>query len=200
MTVNGTAGTAVAFGDLVSGDTNNVAGADTSSAAFADTMNRGLTVEGLAATDKFLTSNDIGFTTDMLIAMRPAAWYGWEVRNGKTVLGADVFVQPDAPVLDFFERGSGTEADPWVIQNLDQLKAFAASFAKTDYSGKYIVLGADIDLAGEAWTPIGHMANGTQAFRGSFDGQGHKISNMTIGSKAAPVSACLLYTSPSPRD
>ena len=189
VTVNGTAGTAVAFGDLVSGDTNNVAGADTSSAAFADTMNRGLTVEGLAATDKFLTSNDIGFTTDMLIAMRPAAWYGWEVRNGKTVLGADVFVQPDAPVLDFFERGSGTEAAPWVIQNLDQLKAFAASFAKTDYSGKYIVLGADIDLAGEAWTPIGHMANGTQAFRGSFDGQGHKISNMTIGSKAAPVSA-----------
>ena len=95
VTVNGTAGTAVAFGDLVSGDTNNVADADTSSAAFADTMNRGLTVEGLAATDKFLTSNDIGFTTDMLIAMRPAAWYGWEVRNGKTVLGADVFVQPD---------------------------------------------------------------------------------------------------------
>lgn len=189
VTVNGTAGAAAAFGDLVSGDTNNVAGADTSSAAFVDTMNHGLTAEGLAATDKFLTSGDIGFTTDMLIAMRPAAWYGWEVRNGKTVLGADAFVQPDAPVLDFFERGSGTETDPWVIQNLDQLKAFAASFAKTDYSGKYIVLGADIDLAGEAWTPIGHMANGTQAFRGSFDGQGHKISNMTIGSKAAPVSA-----------
>jgi len=79
--------------------------------------------------------------------------------------------------------------NPWVIQNPDQLKAFAASFAKTDYSGKYIVLGADIDLAGEAWTPIGHLANGTQAFRGSFDGQGHKISNMAIGSKTAPVSA-----------
>lgn len=189
VTVNGTAGAAAAFGDLVSGDTNNVAGVDTSSAAFVDTMNHGLTAEGLAATDKFLTSGDIGFTTDMLIAMRPAAWYGWEARNGKTVLGADAFVQPDAPVLDFFERGSGTETDPWVIQNLDQLKAFAASFAKTDYSGKYIVLGADIDLAGEAWTPIGHLANGTQAFRGSFDGQGHKISNMAIGSKTAPVSA-----------
>lgn len=189
VTVNGTAGAAAAFGDLVSGDTNNVAGADTSGTAFADTMNHGLTAEGLAATDRFLTSDDIGFTADMLIAMRPAAWYGWEVRNGKTVLGADVFVQPDAPVLDFFESGSGTETDPWVIRDLDQLKAFAASFAKTDYSGKYIVLDADIDLAGEAWTPIGHMANGTQAFRGSFDGQGHRISNMTIGSKDAPVSA-----------
>lgn len=189
VSVNGTSGSATAIGDLVRGDTNNVAGVDTSSAAFVDTMNHGLTAEGLAATDKFLTSDDIDFTTDMLIAMRPAAWYGWEARDGKTVLGADVFVQPDAPVLDFFESGSGTEADPWVIQNPDQLKAFAASFAKTDYSGKYIVLGADIDLAGEAWTPIGHLANGTQAFRGSFDGQGHKISNMTIGSKAAPVSA-----------
>ena len=189
VSVNGTSGSATAIGDLVSGDTNNVAGVDTSSAAFVDTMNHGLTAEGLAATDKFLTSDDIDFTTDMLIAMRPAAWYGWEARDGKTVLGADVFVQPDAPVLDFFESGSGTEADPWVIQNPDQLKAFAASFAKTDYSGKYIVLGADIDLAGEAWTPIGHLANGTQAFRGSFDGQGHKISNMAIGSKTAPVSA-----------
>ena len=105
VTVNGTAGAAAAFGDLVSGDTNNVAGADTSGTAFADTMNHGLTAEGLAATDRFLTSDDIGFTADMLIAMRPAAWYGWEVRNGKTVLGADVFVQPDAPVLDFFESG-----------------------------------------------------------------------------------------------
>lgn len=189
VSVNGTSGSATAIGDLVRGDTNNVAGVDTSSAAFVDTMNHGLTAEGLAATDKFLTSDDIDFTTDMLIAMRPAAWYGWEARDGKTVLGADVFVQPDAPVLDFFESGSGTEADPWVIQNPDQLKAFAASFAKTDYSGKYIVLGADIDLAGEAWTPIGHLANGTQAFRGSFDGQGHKISNMAIGSKTAPVSA-----------
>lgn len=189
VSVNGTSGSATAIGDLVSGDTNNVAGVDTSSAAFVDTMNHGLTAEGLAATDKFLTSDDIDFTTDMLIAMRPAAWYGWEACDGKTVLGADVFVQPDAPVLDFFESGSGTEADPWVIQNPDQLKAFAASFAKTDYSGKYIVLGADIDLAGEAWTPIGHLANGTQAFRGSFDGQGHKISNMAIGSKTAPVSA-----------
>lgn len=189
VSVNGTSGSATAIGDLVRGDTNNVAGVDTSSAAFVDTMNHGLTAEGLAATDKFLTSDDIDFTTDMLIAMRPAAWYGWEACDGKTVLGADVFVQPDAPVLDFFESGSGTETDPWVIQNLDQLKAFAASFAKTDYSGKYIVLGADIDLAGEAWTPIGHLANGTQAFRGSFDGQGHKISNMAIGSKTAPVSA-----------
>ncbi len=187
--VNGAVGSASAVGDLVSGDLNNVAGADTSAAAFADTMNRGLTAEGLAATDKFLTSDDIGFTANMLIAMRPTAWYGWEVKDGKTVLGADVYVQPDAPVLDFFERGSGTEADPWVIQDLDQLQAFAASFAKTDYAGKYIVLGADIDLAGEAWTPIGHVATGTQAFRGSFDGQGHKISNMTIGSKDAPVSA-----------
>lgn len=94
VSVNGTSGSATAIGDLVSGDTNNVAGVDTSSAAFVDTMNHGLTAEGLAATDKFLTSDDIDFTTDMLIAMRPAAWYGWEARDGKTVLGADVFVQP----------------------------------------------------------------------------------------------------------
>lgn len=152
-----------------------------------------LTEEKLADAQAYFSSKAVGLlgngvTMNSLLSMSENGWNSWQVENGRLLPTGEGSNQPVDP-SDFFESGSGTEADPWVIQNPDQLKAFAASFAKTDYSGKYIVLGADIDLAGEAWTPIGHLANGTQAFRGSFDGQGHKISNMAIGSKTAPVSA-----------
>lgn len=45
------------------------------------------------------------------------------------------------------------------------------------FEGKTIKLESDLDLAGIAFNPIGHSANG-QAFKGVFDGQGHTISNL----------------------
>ena len=48
------------------------------------------------------------------------------------------------------------------------------------YTGYTFKLTADIDLAGKIWTPIGgDLKNYYSAtFRGTFDGDGHKISNM----------------------
>ena len=46
-------------------------------------------------------------------------------------------------------------------------------------SGKYILM-ADIDMAGEAFTPIGIDAN--SAFTGIFEGNDHTITNLTIES------------------
>lgn len=46
-----------------------------------------------------------------------------------------------------------------------------------DFSKKTITLGADIDLAGKEWTPIGKSG---KPFKGTFDGQGNTIFNMTI--------------------
>ena len=43
--------------------------------------------------------------------------------------------------------------------------------------GKSVKLTADIDLAGEEWTPIG---NSTYSFQGTFDGQNHKVANLAI--------------------
>jgi len=63
-------------------------------------------------------------------------------------------------------------------------------------SGSY-VLTADIDLAGAEWTPIGAFApagesaeeqeipNAELAFTGTFDGQGHTISNLVINQPEA---------------
>jgi len=49
--------------------------------------------------------------------------------------------------------------------------------------GKTVVLGADLDLSGKNWVPIGNGKFGTDtvnAFIGDFDGNGHTISNLTI--------------------
>lgn len=51
------------------------------------------------------------------------------------------------------------------------------------YSGKVVILTADIDMGTVAdWEPIGQTnGNGSKTFfRGTFDGAGHTISNLTV--------------------
>ena len=50
------------------------------------------------------------------------------------------------------------------------------------FDGKTIKLGADINLNGHKWTPIGYDETNTKDiyFAGTFDGQGHMILNMTV--------------------
>jgi hypothetical protein len=73
--------------------------------------------------------------------------------------------------------------EPTEIHNAEELKGMAE-----DLCGWY-VLAEDIDLAGENWQPIGiYFSNyetvnapyWTYAFRGTFDGAGHTIQNLTI--------------------
>ena len=82
-----------------------------------------------------------------------------------------------------FAGGSGTVADPYRIETAEQLAKLAVDAQKGEsYSGKYFKQTADIDLtqstvAGNGaklhWVPI-------KSFMGSFDGDNHKISHMTI--------------------
>ena len=51
--------------------------------------------------------------------------------------------------------------------------------AGNNFSDKTIKLGADIDLGGKEWTPIG---NSTNSFKGVFEGNKHTISNLFINS------------------
>ena len=79
-----------------------------------------------------------------------------------------------------FAAGTGTQEDPYEIADLDQLKAFRDSVnGGESYRGKYIQLTADIDLENEEWEPIGGTDTG-EAFSGTFDGDGHIISNLKI--------------------
>lgn len=43
-----------------------------------------------------------------------------------------------------------------------------------------ITLTADIDLTDEAWTPIGSGFSSSTGYQGTFDGQGHSITGLTI--------------------
>lgn len=65
----------------------------------------------------------------------------------------------------------------------------AEGLAQDDFQGQEICLGADLDLRGEEWTPIGTAKNSASgsfvkaesaAFQGTFDGKGHKIENLKI--------------------
>lgn len=89
-----------------------------------------------------------------------------------------------------FASGAGTETEPYLIANAGQLAAFRdAVNAGDDYDGKYVALGADIDLESAEWTPIGvgtrkssGIAEGSTPFAGTFDGAGHVISGLKIAS------------------
>lgn len=93
------------------------------------------------------------------------------------------------------------------INTADELRAFADEVnasATEEHDGivskKFwnIRLGADIDLGGDPWTPIGHNPDVTYdllsrqgvrydgiAFRGIFDGQGHTIKGLMVNSEEA---------------
>ncbi len=69
---------------------------------------------------------------------------------------------------------------PYLITTPEQLTglAYICGTATDTFHGKYIKLGADIDLAGANWSvPIG-LDGAT--FKGTFDGDGHTIRNLKI--------------------
>jgi hypothetical protein len=75
-------------------------------------------------------------------------------------------------------------ADDVVITTAAQLRSLAAEVnAGNSHAGTTVRLAADIDLGGVAedpstyWTPIGTMSN---PFCGTFDGQGHWLSNLRV--------------------
>ncbi len=79
---------------------------------------------------------------------------------------------------DWFAGGSGTEADPYLVSTMQQLRAVAAVVnGGDDFSGKYIQLKNDISVQLGSWTPIG---NGNHPFRGTFDGNKRKITDIGL--------------------
>ena len=79
------------------------------------------------------------------------------------------------------------DTNTWTITNADQLKFVA--FGGTSFEGQIVELGADIDLAGVAWTPAG---TSEAPFMGTFDGNNHKISNLTVA--GVDYAALFAYT------
>lgn len=88
--------------------------------------------------------------------------------------------------ISWMKQEAAASSDVIEISTAEELSAI-----NENLSGNYI-LTADIDLAGIEWTPIGtYVPSGESeeeqeipspdyAFTGSFDGKGHKISNLVI--------------------
>lgn len=78
--------------------------------------------------------------------------------------------------------GQGVWAGDITVSTADDLMAIATNVNKgtTTYSGDVITLTADIDLSGKTWMPIGNDWDNKKHFKGTFDGGGHKISNLSI--------------------
>src|SRR5699024_619962 len=101
---------------------------------------------------------------------------GGEVEKEQLRVAVEHFSMYGVFAMDF-AGGSGTAADPYLIETAEQLDKVR------DYRTSHFKLMADIDLGvapynqGEGWEPIG--MNG-QPFGGTFDGDNKTISNLKI--------------------
>ena len=113
-----------------------------------------------------------------------------------TVLAEDATAW-DGSVATAFAGGSGTENDPYQIDDGAQLAYLASEVNKGQtYENSYFVLTADINLANHDWTRIGNsfsdaLFGGTNysLFAGNLDGKGHTVSNISIGTKSTPLES-----------
>lgn len=109
----------------------------------------------------------------------------------KDPMTLNAIFEADAPDMtwnelaaDAFAGGDGTEQSPYLIETPEQLAKIAndVHLGNSTYSGVYFELAADIDLAGNNWLPIGYNMTGNSniIFDGHFEGNGHKIMNLTV--------------------
>ena len=134
------------------------------SGEFADTLNN-----DLGDIAKLLEENNVDAQLKL-----------WALDGSETPVLSDEVYVPVSIDTSIFESGDGTKESPYEISTAEQLRKFAGSLSENvDYSGKFIELSSDIDISDAEWIPVG---DSDFAFNGSFDGKGHKVMGMTIGS------------------
>ncbi|KJS13869.1 MAG: hypothetical protein VR67_02010 [Peptococcaceae bacterium BRH_c8a] len=110
---------------------------------------------------------------------RPVLYVDSEGNDSYIRLGNDTkLIEPvDDDIPSDFAGGDGSVDNPYQIATAQQLEKVR------DYLDKHFIQVADIDLGvapwneGEGWEPIGTSDN---KFSGSFDGDGYKITNLTM--------------------
>ncbi|MBR1812607.1 MAG: glycoside hydrolase family 3 C-terminal domain-containing protein [Lachnospiraceae bacterium] len=126
---------------------------------------------------------------DLILGVSP-----YEVAAGASSLygGAGMAIDQLESTEDTVVTVYARWVEPMEIHNAEELKAMAQ-----DLYGNY-VLANDVDLSEEQWIPIGmyfstyetvNAPYWTFAFRGTFDGAGHKLTGLNIGNYVADASA-----------
>ncbi len=86
-------------------------------------------------------------------------------------------------------QGSGTQSDPYKIDNYGKLYRFSLMVNAGSYSPAYAELTADITADGvHPWIPIG---NDTRMYVNEFNGNGYVISGLTINNGNSADACCL---------
>ena len=87
------------------------------------------------------------------------------------------------PTSFLYHRGKNTtlktdSSGAYTVSTAEELYAlaYAVNVQKNNFSGKTVLLTADIDLGWQEWIPVGLDSK----FCGTFDGQGHRILNLCI--------------------
>ena len=88
-----------------------------------------------------------------------------------------------------YAGGKGTKAAPWIIKTPEQLSYLAGDLAEG--SIRYAKLDADIDMTGIDWVPLNNVEPYNKFI--DFDGDGHTISNLTVGETPYASFAGVLY-------
>ncbi len=118
----------------------------------------------------------------------------WSIQEGVSSPVLNTLAVWDLPITLTLASlsGSGTETDPYLIENADQFNAI-----KLDLTAWYR-LTTDIDLSatvvwnhGQGWMPVGTLA---VPFSGVLDGAGHRLTNLVINLPKSDYSAIFGYT------
>lgn len=109
---------------------------------------------------KITTDNSTNVTTHSIMQFTPAA-FTKEITTG-------------------FAGGDGTEENPYLISNKEQLKLLDKYTKDLSTEYYYFELTNDIDLAGEEWTALCYPESYWDGFYGNFNGNGYIIENLTI--------------------
>ncbi len=113
------------------------------------------------------------------------------VDGGYPVLRENPLFAWDGTTAESFAGGTGTENDPFLIENGGQLYKMVAEYSNSDVTVKpetqtYFKLTADINLGGKQWythkiwSDNINNTNYTTGFNGIIYGEGHKIFGLTV--------------------
>ena len=137
---------------------------------------------GTANTNSNVVAKDtVGFYALGTSAFSNAA--KWNKTEGYTVCPAGIVTTfgevPETLFVDYYDRYNS-----FSVGTVDEFLTFRDYVnAGKNYSGKTVNLTSDINLLGVEWQEIGRASGtssiGSKVFKGTFDGHGYTISNMT---------------------
>lgn len=153
------------------------------------------TANGIATNTKAysMTAAELG---ELSVTTLPLSFKNKYMTDHRNINGGYPILVSNAVESSPFATGTGTAADPYVIDSESSLRDFAKAVNKGYlYSWKHVKLAKDINLAYGDWTPVGFLYDSApsggsvddRAFKGVFDGDGHVVSNVNITRTSANV-------------